>query len=623
MSKQSSRQDKHGLLVVVKVFPFALSTVWQAGPSLLTLLALTTILSGLAPMATVCVGKYVLDSIVSAVKAGWGSAEVITVYQWLALQLFILLGIVLIERGNSFLIHIIGKRLSLNMSKKVLEKTSSLDLAAFEDSEFYDKITRARLESRGRALNLVIKFNSVICGGITFFSMGSLIASLSLTLFMVMMLVCLPLLLVLVKYTEKLYQMQYIRTEETRKTNYLSTIMTTKRYIPEIINLGLWSYLRQKWFNFSLKFFHQDIRLVRRQNIAQSGVNAIMTASEVGATGYIFFLGVKILSLSVGEIIMYSSAFSQGLHGLRRGVESISGIYEDVLFFNNLMEFHKLEPSIKIKKMTKAVPEDIESIEVQNVSFRYPGTRRDVLKNINISFKKSESILLVGGNGAGKTTLIKLLMRLYDPDEGRILINGVDIRELDIQSLHQIIGMIFQDYVRFAVSVKENIGYGFINEIENQNRIIKAAKVARADTLINALPHGYDTILSRLFRNGQELSQGQWQRICLARLFMKNSPILIFDEPTASLDIETEVSLLHEIERLSRNKICILVSHHMFRHSITDRIVILDKGEIVETGTYESLIAHNGEFARLRRLYYNMTKEHTDNLAEQKMGATL
>lgn len=241
---------------------------------------------------------------------------------------------------------------------------------------------------------------------------------------------------------------------------------------------------------------------------------------------------------------MYAAAFTQALNSLRQAVANVCGVYEDSLFFHNLLEFYRLEPKTRSAGTVRIAPEDVARIEVQGVCFRYPGTQRCAVENLNITFRRSESTLLVGTNGAGKTTLIKLLMRLYDPDAGRVLINGTDIREFERLFLHQLVGVIFQDCTRFAVSAGENIGYGFIEEWANQERIQQAAKMARAETIINGLPRKYDTLLGKMFRHGQELAQGQWQRICLARLFMKNAPVLILDEPTAGL-VDQQILAYH------------------------------------------------------------------------------
>ncbi|MHC4646971.1 MAG: ABC transporter ATP-binding protein [Planctomycetota bacterium] len=553
-----------------------------------------------------------LNAIVSVVQDGVSSAGTTILIRMLALQFVVLVVGFLLGQFNAYLNYLMGRRLSLNMNTEVIKKVSSLDYAFFENPQFYDMMTRAQKESDGKPLTIVFKVTSIFRGSITFISMGGLIASLSLPLLLMMVMVGLPLVFVQMKYGEKNYLLRYNRTEDMRTAKYVSDLIMTREYVPEILSFGLWRYLFKKWYTAAYRFLQQDIKLQRKQTVAQLFTGIFMTFSTVAATGYIIYINtIKTLSLSIGDIMMYSGAFAGGLSGLTMLLEGISGIYENALFLYNLIEFNKLEPHIQIRQIGKSAPSTVESIELQNVSFKYPGGQRYALRKINLSFNRSKSTLIVGANGAGKTTLIKLLIRLYDPTEGRILLNGVNIKEFEIEPLRQKIGVIFQEFVRYAFSARENIGCGNISDLHDISKIISVAKLAKADSFIKQLPRQYDTTLSRLFKNGHELSIGQWQRICVARLFMKNAPVFILDEPTASLDIETEAHLLKEISELSEDKICILVSHRMFRKDIADQIVVLNEGEIVEAGTYRSLICQNGEFARLRKLYYDPMEKRT------------
>ena len=611
-AKQVETTGNGRFRIITRILPFAVTTVFKSGPFLLPLLTLITILSGLMPTVTVYVGRLVLNAIVNVIKAEASYGEVGILARALALQLGTLTASTLLSQANSYLSYLMGKRLSLNMNAGVIKKISQLDYAFFENPQFYDMMTRAKRQSDGRPLILVFKVNSIVRGIITFVSMGGLIVFFSLPLFIAMVIVCLPLLLIQLKYGEKNYSLQYARTEDIRMAGYTSSIMTTRKYIPEILSFGLWQHLLKKWYTAAQRFFRQDVQLHSKLATAETVSETLMAFSTVAVTGYIVYVSItKALSLTVGDIMMYSGAFAGGLAGLRIAVEGVSGIYENALFLHNLLEFNKLEPRIEIRQTGKPVPAVIESIKLQNVSFKYPTSRREVLKNVNATFNRSESTLIIGTNGAGKTTLIKLLIRLYDPTEGQILLNGIDLREFQLESLRKSIGIIFQEFIRYAFSAKENVGCGSIAELQDTERIIAAAKRARADSFIEQLPQQYDTVLSKLFKNGQELSFGQWQRICLARLFMKNAPVFVLDEPTAAVDIETEAHLLGQIAQLSKDKICILVSHRMFRPGIADRIMVLDKGRIVESGTYESLMARNAEFARLWKLYHNLPEKHS------------
>ena len=307
--------------------------------------------------------------------------------------------------------------------------------------------------------------------------------------------------------------------------------------------------------------------------------------------------------------MMYIGAFAGATTGLGKLCENFSGIYEASLFFRNYLDFTELKPTTLIKIKKPIACNRITLIEVRNLSFKYPGSENKVLEDINITFAQGQSTLIVGSNGAGKTTLIKLLLRLYEPTEGQILINGINILDYDLKSLRQNIGVIFQDFIRYAFSAKENIGIGSIDNYQNIQRIVTAAEKAKADDMIKKLPYGYDTVLSRQLDDGCDLSLGQWQRICLARLFMKDSSVMIFDEPTASLDIETEAHLLREVNNLAKERLCILVSHRMFRPGVAKRIVVMENGRIVEEGSHAFLCNSNGKYSRLCQLYNNLSKD--------------
>lgn len=601
-----------------KILVFCLKSLWQAGPFLLISLVLTTILHGMTPTVGIWIQKSVINAIVDIIKAKGNHKEVVIFFRLLALQFLILIFAELLYRTSHYLTYLTGKILGLNMTGSVLSKASLLDLPFYESSDFYDMITRAKNESSGKPLLLIIKVNDLIRSAITFVSMGCILALFSFPLFAVMIIMCSPLFFIEIKYGRKFYLLRREFTEDLRKGRYLSGIMTTRYCKPEILSYGTGEYLLKKWLTISRNIFHKDKHLTKRQHISETVAGFILAVGTMGTTAYIVFAGaIRSQLLNLGEVVMYISAFAGGVYSLKEGFSCITGIYEDSLFIKNFLEFDELEPIIESFKGGKSVPSRIHSIELKNVSFRYPRTDRDVLKNINLTFNNSQSTLIVGANGAGKTTLIKLISRLYDPTEGYILLNGVDIREFDIKSLRERIGIIFQEFIRYALSAKENIGCGCVNELENEERIVNAARLGKADSFIQKLPLKYETLLSKEFKGGQELSLGQWQRVCIARLFMKNSSVLILDEPTASLDIETEAHLLREIAQLSKNKICIFVSHRMFRKGIAGQIVVLQKGQIIEAGSYEDLIVENGEFAKLCRLYHNMTEEELSNLPYQ------
>ncbi|MHC4757542.1 MAG: ABC transporter ATP-binding protein [Planctomycetota bacterium] len=615
LNKQDKKCAGQRLGIMLKVLPFALTTIFKCAPILSIVLALIIILSGLMPTATVFIGKLVLNAIVDVLRIGSGRNESNILIGVLLLQLMILLSGAILEQVNSFLSYLLGKRISLDINTKIIEKASTLDYWFFESPHFYDMLTRAKRESDGSPLNLLHRITSIVRGCVMLLSMGGLLILFSFPLFGAMLIVCIPLLLVRLKYGEKGYWLQFNRTEEQRMAKYVSNLMTERHYIPEILSFGLWGHLFKKWGTAAQKFLHQDIQFRLRLTCTQMSAIALITCSTVGATAYIVYVSInKQVPLTIGEVMMYSAAFAGALGGLRTLTDGVTGIYENSLFLHDLIEFTSLNPVEDVRQGGRPIPKTIKTIEFINVSFKYPSTEKYALKDINVTFRNSESMLIAGPNGAGKTTLVKLLIRLYEPTEGKILLNGVDIREFEIETLRKSIGIIFQEFIRYAFSAKENIGCGSVDDIENMDRVICAAKQARADQLIARLPNKYHTILSKLFKSGQELSLGEWQRICLARQFMKDAPVFVFDEPTASLDIETEAHFLNEIADLSKNKICILISHRIFRKNVADRIMVLDKGEIVEIGTYDDLIAQNGRFQQLWKLYHNLSDKEVSVL---------
>jgi ABC-type multidrug transport system fused ATPase/permease subunit len=608
--------EGHRKISAIQIFAFCLKTIWKAGPFLLTIVIIVTFLQGFAPALTIWVHKLTINAVVNLINKSGNYKESVVYFRLLGLELLVLIGTDLLVRMNAYSTYLLGKLLEINMTGEILRKASLLDFAFYENSTFYDMMNKARNESKGKPLVLAMRVNDTIRGIIVFISMGGLVAMFSLQLFAAMIIVCLPLFFVGVTYGRKNYQLQQSVTEARRRSSYLSGIMTTREYRPDVLCNGLWYYLFKKWWITSKKILDKDKHLAGQQHLAETIAGLIMTISTIGATAYVVYVGViKSNFLNVGEIIMYSSAFTGGVYGLRRGLDGLSGIYKDSLFLKNLLKFNEIKSVIESQRGKRAIPKVFQSIDLKNVSFKYPGAYRYALRKITVTFKRSEGTLIVGANGAGKSTLIKLLLRLYDPTEGQILLNGIDIREFELSAYRRAIGIIFQDFVCYAFSAGENIGCGNINDLRRKDKIIEAAKRVKANSLIEQLPQRYDTMLSKLFKNGHELSRGQWQRICLARLFMKDAPVVILDEPTASLDIDTEVHLLQEIDHLSKDKIRIFISHRVFQPSITDQIMVLSEGKVIEVGNYESLMAHNGEFSRLRRLYCDLQNTTQEKLS--------
>ncbi len=589
------------------VLAFCLKQTWGAAPALLVCSSVATILCGFVPSVNVWIHKLVIDAIVGLIKSPGSAQKAAIFFRVMGLELLVLVCGDLFRVVGRCSTRVLGKLLEFHLAGGILRRACSLDLACYEDPAFYDSLRRARDESRGTPITLLVNINDIVRGGIVFVSMGSLVAAFSPVLFAAMLVVCLPVLAVGLIYGRRTYELRQSLTEENRRAAYLTGLMTAREYRPEVLCNDLSGFLFATWNKVSRGLLDKVKNLAFRQHVGEGLASLIMAAGTIGATTYIVYVGViGSRGLSIGEVVMYSGAFAGGLGGLREGLSLLADVYRDALFLKNLIEYHRIRPSIEVRGNGSPLPEIIETIQLRNVSFQYPGAAQLALRDLNVVFRRSKGTLILGPNGAGKSTLIKLLVRLYDPSRGQILVNGIDIREFDPVAYRKAIGVIFQDFACYCFSVAENIGCGRVESLSDMDRVVAAATRAKANLLIERLPRQYDTMLGKLFKGGTDLSRGQWQRICLARLFMKDAPVILLDEPTASLDVDTEAHLMQEIDRLSHHKIRVFISHRVFRPAIADQIVVLSKGEIVERGDYESLMAHRGEFSRLRELYFRL-----------------
>lgn len=592
-----------------KTFPYALSVIWQFQPRLLLILAISTILDGISPTATVWIMRYFLDAVVNAYQQH-GQAEYVkkAVYM-LVLQMAVIGGFACVSKSMSFLKSVLAAKLALNMQLDVIGGMSHLEMKDYDNPEIYNMITRARSEAQSnKPLLIVSSVCDITSNLITWLSFSILLFKFSPIVVAAMFAISIPYFILNVYYGKANFNLQYGRTHEERAAVYLYTCFSDRRSLPEIITRDLWSFLRNKWSVLATKFMRQDISMMKRRTVAEL---AIIFCSYVGRGGVTFYIIVKCFrhfaDYTVGQIMMYFQAFSGGVSALAQVMQQISSIYEGSCFLQTYQQFFEVQKtSLPATRAQRKVPDVIESVECRNLGFMYPGASVYALHNFNVVFSRGQSTLLVGRNGAGKTTLARLLVGLYGPSQGQILINGQDMREYDLTLLRKKMSIIFQDFVRYALTMEENIGLGSVEHMDDRQRIASAAKGARLDGIIAGLPNGYGTMLAREFRDGRDLSLGEWQRVCLARLFMRDAPVMVYDEPSASLDIETESELLREISLSGKDRICILISHRMLRADIADRIVVIEKGNIVEQGSHDELVSIGGRYAHLWKIYHHL-----------------
>jgi ATP-binding cassette subfamily B protein len=517
------------------------------------------------------------------------------------LEAIIVIFVAATQRGisacQSLLRALLGQRVNVMM----LENALTLQLSHFEDSEFYDKMTQARREASRRPLSLVNRTFSLVQNGISLVSYAVLLFAFSPWAVVILIGAGLPSFFAEAKFSGEAFQLFRWRSPETRMQMYLETVIAREDSIKEVKLFQLGPRLLRRYRDIFKKLFVEDRRLTLRRDGWGFILGLISTAAFYGAYGWIVITTIN-GEISLGAMTMYLVLFRQGQAAVAASLSAVSGMYEDNLYLSNLYEY--LGQPVTIRSGTEDHgPDRRRGVEFEHVSFRYPGTDRDALHDVSLSIKPGESLALVGENGSGKTTLIKLLTRLYEPTEGRVLLDGLDLKEWNIDVLRQRIGVIFQDFGRYQFSAGENIGAGDERYFDDADRWSKAATTGMAASFIEEMPKGYQTQLGRWFKDGRELSGGQWQKIALSRAFMRSdADILVLDEPTAAMDASSEAAIFDHFRTESHNKMTILISHRFSTVRAAKQIIVIQNGEILEQGNHESLLEQNGRYAHLFKL---------------------
>ncbi len=579
----------------------AIELVWQTSKPLTVAMFGLTILAGLVPAAIAWVGKGLVDAVVAAGEANGEPALVRVALYWVAAEAVLVVLLAGLQRGISISNALLRARLGHRVNVLILEKALELDLVHFEDAALYDRMTQARREASSRPLALVRKSFGLFQNGISLVTYGALLISFSPFAVLALAVAALPAFIAETRFAGEAFRLFKWRTPEKRKQAYLEVVVAREDYAKEVKLLELGPRLVAEYRSIFENLYGEDRNLTLRRGGWGLVLGTLSTAALYGAYGFIAF-SAALGRITLGQMTMYLLVFKQGQSAFSAILQSIGGMYEDNLYVANLYEF--LDEPIHTAGGTRTEgPDPSDGLRVEGVSFTYPDAESPALTDVSLHVPPGRKLALVGHNGSGKTTLIKLITRLYTPDAGRILLDGLDLAEWEPKALRRRIGVVFQDFVRYQFTVGENIGVGDVEAIDDLDRQQHAAERGMAWEFIEPMEDQLTTQLGRWFPNGRELSGGQWQKIALSRAFMRNEAgVLVFDEPTSAMDAEAEAEIFERVKQMADDQMALLISHRFSTVRMADDIVVLDGGEVVEAGDHEALMDLDGQYAHLFRL---------------------
>ena len=602
-----SLRERFGAL---RNLPPFLKLIWNTSPALTVADLLLRFIRALLPVATLFVGKLIIDEVIRLVGTAGAPAGV---REWLASGLLDrLVWLLAAEFGLAVLSDLLGRLVSLfdtllsekfinASSVRLMEHAATLDLEDFEDSELQDQLERARRQTTGRA-TLMSQLFGQAQDVVTIVSFATGLVVYAPWLIALLILALVPAFLGEAHFNAQSYSLNYARTPQRRELDYVRQTGASVETAKEVKIFGLNAFLIDRYRALAEGIYAENRRLAARR----AGWGGLLTA--VGTLGYYVAYayiawGTVRGEFTIGDLTFLAGSFRRLrnlLEGLLIGFSQVAG---QALYLDDLFSFFEIEPEIVSPANPRPFPMPIrQGVTFEDVGFRYPGAERWAVRHLSFTLAAGEVLALVGENGAGKTTLVKLLARLYDPDEGRILLDGHDLREYDLEALRANIGVIFQDFVRYHMTAAENIAVGRIEAREDRQRIVTAAERSLADEVIAKLPQGYDQVIGKRFRSGVDLSGGEWQKVAIARAYMRDAQLLILDEPTAALDARAEFGVFQRFKELSEGKTAVLISHRFSSVRMADRILVLAEGQVEAMGTHEQLLAQGGRYAELFEL---------------------
>lgn len=579
--------------------PPVLKIVWQSGPAVVASGLASRVLISLVPLAMLAITRLIVDYIVRAVG---NHTQVPPRFWWLVAAEFglaVLIGI--LSRLIDYCDGLLADKYSKYVSVQVMEHAAALDLLAYENPVFYDRLERARVQATDR-LAMIQATGRLVQQMVTSLSLSLYIVSFSPWLLLLLIAGLIPAFLGESHFAFLEYSKNIGQTPIRRQLDYLRVLGGSKEAAKELKLFGLKNFLTGRFAGLWNRIYDEDVALLRRKLLAGVLFSALGTLGYYSA--YVFILWRTLSgAITVGAMTALTGAVLQVSGNIQQLFSTMSGIADQALFLTDLLAFFKMQPTIRSKPNALPAPRPIlRGFEFRNVSFHYPGTSRMVVRNLDFHLRPGERVALVGENGEGKTTIVKLLTRLYDPTEGEILLDGIDLREYDLEDLYGEIGVIFQDFMRYEMTAAENIAVGDIHQRNHVELLRAAAKKSLAHDVVQRLPDRYNQMLGRRFEMGVDLSGGEWQKVALARAYLRQAQLLILDEPTAGLDARSEWMVFRRFADLTAGKTALFISHRFSTVRMADRIVVLHDGSITEEGSHDQLASLGGRYAEMFEL---------------------